>query len=183
MKPQPALDTFSVRTIDGRPASLGDYRGKVLLIVNVASKCGMTPQYGVLEAMYEKYQGRGLEVLGFPANDFEEQEPGTNAEIQDFCRSNYGVKFPMFEKIAVVGPNQHPLYRHLTDSEPKTQMRPGKDYEEILKGYGITRAKNNDILWNFEKFLVNREGRVIGRFSPDMSPDDPIILGAIEAAL
>jgi glutathione peroxidase len=175
---------FSAKQINGKPATLGDYQGKVLLIVNVASKCGLTPQYNALEKIYEKYRGQGLEVLGFPANEFGSQEPGSNTEIQEFCTLNFGVKFPMFEKIVVKGEGQHPLYKFLTEEKPEAQQKEGApSFEEKLKGHGITRAQKNDILWNFEKFLTNREGEVIARFSPDIPPDDPMILKAIEAAL
>lgn len=175
---------FAVKKIDGAPATLGDYKGKVLLIVNVASKCGLTPQYDALEKIYEKYHEKGLSVLGFPANEFGSQEPGTNAEIQEFCRSNFGAQFPMFEKIVVKGAGQHPLYKFLTETKPEAQLKAGApSFEEKLKGYGITREKKNDILWNFEKFLVNRQGEVVARFSPDITPDDPMVTKAIESLL
>lgn len=174
---------FQIKKIDGAPARLADYRGRVLLVVNVASKCGLTPQYEGLEKIYEKYHEQGLEVLGFPANEFGAQEPGSNAEIQEFCRSNFGVKFPMFEKIVVKGDGQHPLYRYLTDVKPQAQVKAGTDFEGKLKGYGVTRERPNDILWNFEKFLIGRDGRVIARFNPDIAPDDAMVTGAVEQAL
>jgi glutathione peroxidase len=174
---------FSVRRIDGTDAKLKEYGGKVLLIVNVASKCGLTPQYDALEKVHEKYHDQGFEVLGFPANEFGAQEPGSNAEIQEFCRANFGVKFPMFEKIVVKGDGQHPLYAFLTTTKPEIETPADPAFEAKLKGYGITRANKNDILWNFEKFLVNREGRIAARFNPDVTPDDPVITKAIEAAL
>lgn len=174
---------FEVKRINGANATMGDYKGKVLLIVNVASKCGLTPQYEALEKMYEQYHERGLEVLGFPANEFGAQEPGTNTEIQEFCTMNFGVKFPMFEKVVVKGQGQHPLFKYLTDTKPEAMLKQGSTFEEKLKSYGMNREKKQDILWNFEKFLVNRDGQVIARFAPDVTPDDPMITKAIEAAL
>lgn len=174
---------FSVKRINGASATLNDYHGKVLLIVNVASKCGLTPQYDALEKQYEKYHEKGFEILGFPANEFGAQEPGSNNEIQEFCQSKFGIKFPMFEKLVVKGEGQHPLYQFLTDKKPKAISGDGPSFEEKLKGYGITREKKSDILWNFEKFLIDRSGGVIARFSPDLTPDDPLITNAIEMAL
>ncbi len=174
---------FSVNRIDGNKISLSDFKGKVALIVNVASKCGLTPQYEALEKIYSKYYEKGFEVLGFPANEFGAQEPGTNTEIQQFCTMNFGVKFPMFEKIVVKGEGQHPLYRFLTDTKPDAQLANGNAFEEKLKTYGVNREKKNDILWNFEKFLINRNGEVVARFAPDVTPDDALVTKAIEAAL
>jgi glutathione peroxidase len=183
--PANVYDT-QVRKINGQDAALKDYAGKVLLIVNVASKCGLTPQYDGLEKTYEKYHDKGFEVLAFPANEFGAQEPGSNEEIQEFCRSSFGVKFPLFEKIVVKGPEQHPLYKLLVQAQPKA--RPGLattdgDFEKKLAGYGIKRENPSDILWNFEKFLINRRGQVVARFSPDVTPDDPELLKAIETEL
>ena len=178
-----AIYNFSVTKIDGKPATLGDYKGKVLLIVNVASKCGLTPQYDALEKMYEQYHERGLEILGFPANEFGAQEPGTNTEIQEFCRSNFGIKFPMFQKIVVKGAGVHPLYKFLTSEKPAAVLPAGPSFEEKLAGHGIKREIKSEILWNFEKFLVDRKGNVVQRFSPDMTPDDATVTKAIEAAL
>lgn len=172
-----------VQKITGEAASLGDFKGKVLLVVNVASKCGLTPQYEALEKIYELYSGRGLVITGFPANDFKSQEPGTEAEIQTFCTTNYGVKFPMFSKIAVVGPNKHPLYTALITAQPKAVSVSEVPFREKLKGYGIEALPEPELLWNFEKFLVSRTGEVVQRFSPDTAPDDPVLLAAIEAEL
>ncbi len=174
---------FAALKINGNDTNLSAFKGKVCLIVNVASKCGLTPQYEALEKIFETYHEKGFEVLGFPANEFEGQEPGTNAEIQEFCKMNFGVKFPMFQKIVVKGEGQHPLYRFLTAVKPDAQKPSGEDFEEKLKGYGINRERKADILWNFEKFLIGRNGQVLARFSPDMKPDDSVILKAIEAAL
>jgi glutathione peroxidase len=155
---------FRVEDIDGRPVSLEQYRGKVLLIVNVASRCGYTYQYEGLEALYKEYSGRGLVVLGFPANDFLGQEPGSNEKIKEFCTLNYGVTFPMFAKIHVKGRGAHPLYRFLTD--PLTNPR--------FAGR---------ITWNFNKFLVGRDGTVLARFRTQEEPGSEAVRRAIEEAL
>ena len=177
-----------VATIAGEPATLAAYRGKVLLVVNVASKCGLTPQYDALEKLYDRFKDRGLVVLGFPANDFGAQEPGSNDEIATFCRASFGVNFPMFSKIAVTGPGIHPLYKTLIDAEPKATGPTRESFRERLNGF---LSKNSfpptnpepGILWNFEKFLIGRDGTVVARFSPEVVPDDPAIVAAIEAAL
>lgn len=171
---------IAVNRIDGTPVSLGDYKGQVLLIVNVASKCGLTPQYDGLEKLYETYGDRGFAVLGFPANEFAGQEPGSNAEIQDFCRLNFGVKFPMFEKIAVKGKDRHALYDYLTSAMPA----PGKkDFKAGLLKLFSQPKEQGDITWNFEKFLVSRQGEVVARFAPTTTPTDPDLLAAIEREL
>ena len=169
--------------ISGEAASLGDFKGKVLLVVNVASKCGLTPQYEALEKVYEQYRGRGLVVAGFPANDFKSQEPGSEAEILAFCTTNYGVQFPLFSKIKVVGPEKHPLYKELIAAQPKAVSASEVSFREKLKGYGIETLPEPEILWNFEKFLVSRSGEVVRRFSPETEPDDPALIAAIEAEL
>jgi glutathione peroxidase len=155
---------FKLKNIDGKEVDLGTYKGKVVLIVNVASQCGLTPQYEGLEALREKYSDKGLVILGFPANEFGKQEPGTDEEIKGFCTDNYGVKFPMFSKIVVKGDGMHPLYQFLTskDSNPKFA---------------------GDISWNFEKFLVDRQGNVVARFLPRVSPGSPDLVKAVEAEL
>lgn len=158
------LHDFTMNTIDGHEQSLRAYEGKAVLVVNVASKCGLTPQYEGLERLYDTYGDRGFAVLGFPCNQFGAQEPGTEAEIQQFCTSNYGVRFPMFSKIDVNGEGAHPLYRWL-ESEPTQPDGPG------------------DIKWNFAKFLVGKDGRVIARFSPTVAPESPELASAIERAL
>ncbi len=174
---------FAVKKIDGKDSKLQDYKGKVLLVVNVASECGLTPQYEALEKIYEKYHNKGFEILAFPANEFGAQEPGTNGQIHDFCVSKFGVKFPMFEKIVVKGEGQHPLYTFLTNEKPDARLVDGDKFELDLKNYGFSRADKKDILWNFEKFLIGKNGEVIERFSPDMTPDNNIITQAIEAQL
>ena len=172
-----------LRRIDGTATSLADFDGRVLLIVNVASKCGLTPQYEALEALYEQRRDQGLEILGFPANNFGGQEPGTHEEIVEFCTVNYGVQFPMFEKISVKGDDQHPLYTGLIDAQPRAADKAGSDFKEKLAGYGITPDKDTDVLWNFEKFLIGRNGAVVGRFSPDVTPEDDLLKDAIEREL
>lgn len=174
MKP---LYEIPLQRIDGKKTTLADYAGKVLLIVNVASKCGKTPQYDGLEKLYGTYRDKGLVVLGFPANDFDGQEPGTDAEIQEFCRSIYGVDFPMFSKIAVRGSEQNPLYRTLTDVQPQRTL------PESPKPEVAAKRADKDVRWNFEKFLVSRKGDVVGRFDPDVVPLDKILVSAVEREL
>ena len=174
------IQEVPVTRIDGTRASLGDYAGKVMLIVNVASKCGLTPQYDGLEALYRTYRDRGFVVLGFPANDFAGQEPGTEAEIDAFCRSTYGVEFPMFAKIAVTGTEKHPLYKSLIAARPAAEF---KQDSALLKRLPQREAEPGGIHWNLEKFLVGRDGAVVGRFAPDTKPQDETILRAVEAAL
>jgi glutathione peroxidase len=157
-----ALADIPVKTIKGDDASLADYAGKALLVVNVASQCGLTPQYEGLEKLYRDYKDDGLVVLGFPANDFAGQEPGSNEEIATFCTTNFGVDFPMFEKITVKGEDKHPLYTELIAESD---------------------SPDAEVAWNFEKFLVSRDGHVVKRFSPRTAPDDPDLIAAIEATL
>ncbi|WP_431823850.1 glutathione peroxidase [Burkholderia sp. F1] len=167
--------------IDGTPTTLRPFEGKVLLVVNVASKCGLTSQYEGLEALYEDKREHGLEVLAFPANNFKGQEPGTNDEIHAFCTATFGVKFPLFSKISVAGDDQHPLYRALTQAQP--QATDDGPFRERLKGYGIEPNPAPDVLWNFEKFLVARDGTVVARFAPDVGADNPALVAAIDAEL
>lgn len=162
--PEKSVYEFTMKDIDGKDVKLDNYKGKVSLIVNTASKCGLTPQYEGLQALYDKYKDKGFVILGFPANNFMGQEPGTEKEIKDFCTLKYNVTFPMFSKISVKGTDQHPFYTYLTNKE----SNPGFD---------------GDITWNFEKFLVGKDGKVIARFSPKTKPDDPKIAEAIEKAL
>ncbi len=157
-----SLYDIPVRDIDGKSTTLAPYRGQVVLIVNVASECGYTPQYRGLEALYRKFQGQGLVILGFPCNQFGGQEPGSNAQIKQFCTSTYQVSFPLFEKIEVNGPGRHPLYVALAG---KTSPFPG------------------DITWNFNKFLIGRDGRILERFDSDAEPESPPVVKAIAAAL
>ncbi|MET0362593.1 MAG: glutathione peroxidase [Sphingobium sp.] len=177
-----AIQDIALKTIKGEDASLNDYAGKVLLVVNVASKCGLTPQYEGLEKLYRDYRDRGLVVLGFPANDFKEQEPGSNDEIASFCTTNFGVDFPMFEKLVATGPDKHPLYAKLTEAMPE-KYGDAQQWRDRLKGFGIDATEDPEVLWNFEKFLIDRSGNVVGRFSPQIAPEDPALVSAIEAAL
>ena len=158
-----ALD-FQVETIEGKQVDLTSYRGKVVLVVNVASRCGLTPQYTGLQGLYEKYQDDGLVILGFPCNQFAGQEPGSNREILEFCTAKYDVTFPMFSKVDVNGENATPLYKYLTSQDVKP-------------------AGTGDISWNFEKFLIDRQGKLVHRFSPRTKPTDAEVVGAIEATL
>lgn len=177
------VHNFNVKKIDGTDYNLKELQGQVLLLVNVASKCGLTPQYEGLEKLYRQYQDQGLAVLGFPANEFAGQEPGSNDEIQEFCRMNYGVGFPMFEKIVVKGEGQHPLYQFLTEAKPDAKLKSDSKLLPRLKEKGLLTGKENDIKWNFEKFLVNKKGEVVDRFSPDIDPMDPMIISAVEREL
>ncbi len=156
--PDPAYFFIPFNTISGEPRSLADYSGKVLLIVNVASECGYTYQYEGLEKLYETYKDRGLIVIGFPANNFAKQEPGTNEEIATFCKSKYGVKFPMMAKISVKGDDLHPLYAYLRTQPDSTA----------------------DLTWNFNKFLIDRHGKVVARYGQKVKPEDPALVGKIE---
>jgi glutathione peroxidase len=157
---QKEIDQIPFRLMDGSETTLAAYRGKVLLLVNVASQCGLTPQYEGLERLYAAKRADGLEVIGFPANDFGAQEPGSNDEIAQFCSTTYGVDFPLAEKISVKGAGRHPLYAALTRAQPAAHDAA-------------------DVLWNFEKFLVSRDGRVVARFNPDVTPEDPLVQAAI----
>jgi glutathione peroxidase len=159
-----SIHDLELPRLNGKPQSLSDYAGKVVLAVNVASKCGFTPQYAGLEALYERYGDRGFVVLGFPSNQFFRQEPGTAEEIQEFCRVNYGVTFPLFAKLDVKGPGQHTLY-------------------SILSDFPDDAGKAGNVAWNFEKFLIGRDGRVVGRFRSKVTPEDPRLVEAIEALL
>jgi glutathione peroxidase len=163
-KPASSPLDYTVKSIDGKNVKLAKYRGKVVLIVNVASKCGLTPQYAGLQAAYEKYRKQGFVVLGFPANEFNGQEPGTDAEIKQFCSTTYRVTFPMFSKVVVKGDGQAPLYRFLTSKETNPDLA-------------------GDIEWNFAKFLVGRDGKVVARFRPRTAPADPALVTAIEEQL
>ena len=172
-----------VRSISGADSSLAEFKGKVVLIVNVASKCGLTPQYEGLENLYKQYREQGLVVAGFPSNDFAGQEPGTNEEIQSFCTTNFGVEFPLFDKIPVVGKFKHPLYAALIEEQPKAVSTARIPFAENLKKYGIAPNEEPDVLWNFEKFLVSRSGKVVQRFSPDTEPSNPVLIEAIQSQL
>jgi glutathione peroxidase len=178
-----AIENIRFRRMDGTQATLADYRGKVLLLVNVASKCGLTPQYEGLERLFEKKRDDGLVVIGFPANDFGAQEPGSNEEIAEFCSMTFNVAFPLAQKVSVKGPDQHPLYAALTAAQPEAVDPQQGAMLTKLEGYGFKRGNPSDILWNFEKFLIGRDGQVVARFNPDVTPDDPRLVGAVEQAL
>jgi glutathione peroxidase len=175
------LYDIPLKTIDGAPATLADYKGKVLLVVNVASKCGLTPQYEGLEALYREKRDQGLVVLGFPANNFGAQEPGSDPEIAEFCSLTYDVDFPMFSKISVKGEDRHPLYDVLVAAKPKAEGV--ESMREKLAKYGVPAGADSDVLWNFEKFVVGKDGQVVARFSPDIAPGDERIASVIDAAL
>jgi glutathione peroxidase len=162
--PAKSIYDFTMNSIDGQPVNLSSYKGKVVLLVNVASKCGFTPQYAGLETLYEKYKGRGFVIVGVPANNFAQQEPGTNAEIKTFCSRKYNVTFPMMAKVSVLGDDKTPLYVFLTDKSANPKV-------------------GGDIKWNFTKFLFDRQGRPVARFEPAVTPDSPEVTAAIEAAL
>ena len=178
----PGIQDIPLRTIDGEETSLGDYAGQVLLVVNVASKCGLTPQYQALESTYTAHRARGFAVLGFPCNQFLAQEPGQEAEIAAFCQATYGVDFPLFAKIEVNGPGRHPLYTALTQAIPEARINPDGTLRERLAKRGVNPGPG-EILWNFEKFLISRQGAVVARFAPDVAPDDPLVTDAIAAEL
>lgn len=178
---QKTLFDIAVNKIDGTAATLAEYRGQVLLMVNVASQCGLTPQYEALEKLHEDYRECGFAVLGFPANDFAAQEPGSNEEIATFCTSIYGVQFPMHAKIAVTGDDQHALYAHLTRAQPLTSDR--ATTEAMLRQYHIEPTAAPEVVWNFEKFLVGRDGQVIARYAPTTTPDAAELVAAIEKAI
>ena len=170
-----------VKTIQGNDTTLNQYQGKVLLIVNTASKCGLTPQYEGLEKLYKEKKDQGLEILGFPANNFLAQEPGSDEEIQEFCSLNYQVNFPLFSKISVAGEDKHPLYQTLTQAIPE-RMGEGPWWKDLVD-YGLTPNPKPEVLWNFEKFLINKNGEVVARFAPDITADDARIVDAVNAAL
>lgn len=176
------LYEIPVKTIDGTETNLGEYKDKVLLVVNVASKCGLTPQYEGLQKLYGEYQAQGFEVLGFPANNFMGQEPGTEEEIKDFCDTNYSVTFPLFSKISVKGDDQHQLYHYLTETKPETDVNDG-GLEEKLKGFGSVRSKPSEVLWNFEKFLIGKDGSIAARFAPDVTAADERLVAKLEEEL
>ncbi len=177
------LYQIPLKTLDGTATTLDAWRDRVLLVVNVASRCGLTAQYEQLESLHKAFQERGFSVLGFPCNQFLEQEPGTNEEIQTFCSTTYGVTFPLFDKTDVNGVQRHPLYQALVNAQPEAERPEGSGFLERMIAKGRAPAEPGDILWNFEKFLIDKQGNVIARFSPDMAPDAPQVLKRIEQAL
>lgn len=180
---QQTLTAIDVTTIDGQTVPFRQWIGEVLLVVNVASACGLTPQYAQLESLYRQYHEQGFAVLGFPCNQFLGQEPGNEAEIRHFCDTHYGVTFPLFSKIDVNGEHRHPLYAVLTADAPTAHFPEGSGFLERMISKGRGPQHPGDILWNFEKFLIDRHGHVLQRFSPDTQPDDPELVAALTAAL
>ncbi|WP_447881339.1 glutathione peroxidase [Serratia fonticola] len=178
-----SIYAIPLQTIENQSTTLNAYAGKVLLVVNVASECGLTKQYEGLEKLYETWREQGFAVLGFPSNEFLGQEPGSNEEILAFCRGTFGVQFPMFAKIEVNGEGRHPLYRELIAAQPQAVAPEGSGFLERMSSKGRAPKHTGDILWNFEKFLIGRDGTVIQRFSPDMTPEDPQVSEAIKQAL
>jgi glutathione peroxidase len=176
-----SLYDIPLSRIDGAKTSLAAFRGKVLLVVNVASECGLTPQYEGLQNLYAAKRAQGLEILGFPANNFGAQEPGTEAEIAAFCTTKFGVEFPMFEKISVLGSDRHPLYDALVAAQPKAEGT--EAMRKSLVEWGEKPGADSDLLWNFEKFVIGRDGTVLARFSPDITPDDPRLGKVLDRAL
>jgi glutathione peroxidase len=178
------LQEVVLRRIDGSETRLAEFRGDVLLVVNVASQCGLTPQYSGLQSLYERYRDQGFAVMGFPANQFGAQEPGTNDEIAQFCETQFSVSFPLFEKIVVKGEGRHPLYDELVAAQPQARQKADTQLEARLESKGLLGERQpDDILWNFEKFIVGRNGEVVARFAPDVAPDDSALIETIEAEL
>lgn len=177
------LYEIPVRKIDGTDTNLSEYKNKVLLVVNVASKCGLTPQYNGLQKLYSEYRSQGFEILGFPSNDFMGQELGTESEIKEFCDTNYNVDFPLFTKISVNGEERHPLYQSLIDAHPETDVNNGDNWLNGLIKFGHKHLNETDVLWNFEKFIVDKNGAVVARIAPDVVPDDPRLIEKIEEEL
>lgn len=165
---------FKALSNKGVETDLAQYEGKVMMIVNTASKCGFTPQYDGLEALYQKYKDQGLIIIGFPCDQFAHQEPGNDAEIEEFCRINHGVTFPLMKKIDVNGQNEHPLFTYLKEVAPKEEYKglKAKATQKMLKTISKSVEKESDILWNFTKFLINRDGSVIKRYAPTVTPND-----------
>lgn len=178
-----SLYDIGLQALDGQPTTLAPYQGEVLLIVNVASKCGLTPQYTALQALHERFSGRGLRVLGFPCNDFAGQEPGSEEEIRTFCDTNYQITFPLFGKLNINSAPRHALYAALIAALPQTQGSGDSKLRDTLTQHKLLPKEATDVMWNFEKFLVGRDGKPLARFAPDVTPDDAALVQAIEAAL
>jgi len=178
-----AFHDLKLRALDGQELPLAPYKGKVVLVVNVASRCGLTPQYEQLENIQKAWEKDGFTVLGFPCNQFLGQEPGSEEEIKTFCSTTYGVTFPLFSKVDVNGEHRHPLYQKLVEAAPQAVAPEGSGFYERMASKGRAPQNDGDILWNFEKFLLSADGQTIQRFSPDMAPNDPLLLAAIKGAL
>ena len=176
-----ALVDIPFRKMDGSVGALSDYAGHVVLVVNVASRCGLTPQYGALQRLYDARHVDGLTILGFPANDFANEEPGDDGEIAEFCSTQYSVTFPVLSKISVVGEGAHPLYRAMREQVPTAEGK--AEFRESLRSHGLTPTEDPEILWNFEKFVIGKNGSVVARFAPAVTPDHPHLLAAIDTEL
>ncbi|MFD2673501.1 glutathione peroxidase [Marinicrinis sediminis] len=176
-----SIYSYTFTSINGEPVSLNDYKEKVLIVVNTASKCGFTPQYSDLQKLYERYQGQGLEIIGFPCNQFDEQEPGSQSEVQEFCSIHYGVTFPLSEKVKVKGTQAHPLFAYLTEKAPFEGFDMTKISSKMLVSFLEEKypenLKGDDVKWNFTKFIINQQGDVVGRYEPTTEPLDmePVI--------
>jgi glutathione peroxidase len=178
-----SLYDIPLRRLDGEAATLAEYRGRVLLIVNLASKCGLTPQYAALQRMHTSYAERGLSVLGFPCNDFAAQEPGAEADIRAFCDTHYSVTFPLFGKVNINSAPRHALYAQLIAAQPVSHSSASGELTQALAKHGLLPKQEGDVLWNFEKFLIGRDGEIRARFAPDVTPEDPALVAEIESAL
>lgn len=172
-----------LQSLDGTNVTLAAYKGQVMLIVNVASNCGLTPQYTGLQSLHDRFLSQGLQVLGFPCNDFAGQEPGSEDEIRDFCDTNYHVSFPLFAKLRINSAPRHPLYATLIAAQPQATPAGESKLHETLGKHGLLPKGETDVMWNFEKFLIGRDGAVVARFAPDVAPDDAGLISAIERAL
>jgi glutathione peroxidase len=181
MQTNQTMGAIALSRPDGSQATLSDYAGKVVLVVNVASKCGLTPQYAGLEQLYREQAAQGLEILGFPSGNFREQEFDTDSEIGQFCQHNYGVSFPVMSKVSVAGDDQHPLYASLTNT--LREAAGADEFRVMMAKHQVDVADAPGVMWNFEKFLVNRRGKLVGRFAPHIAADDPRLIAAIDGAL
>lgn len=177
------LHDIPVQTLEGTTTTLGAWKGQVLLLVNVASKCGLTPQYAGLQALHDRFHARGLTVLGAPCNDFAGQEPGSEDEIRSFCDTSYQVSFPLLAKLRINSEPRHPLYAALIAAQPQATPSGNPKLHDTLAQHGLLPKRETDVMWNFEKFLVGRDGTVRARFAPDVTPEDPALVAAVESAL
>lgn len=172
-----------LQALDGANTSLAPFKGQVILVVNVASKCGLTPQYAGLQALHDRFHHRGLQVTGFPCNDFAGQEPGSEGEIRDFCDTEYHVNFPLFSKLRINSEPHHPLYAALIAAQPQALASGDSLLRDTLTKHQLLPKGDTDVMWNFEKFLIDRNGTVVARFAPDVTPNDARLISAIEDAL
>ena len=179
----PSIFDIPLQALDGSDTSLAPFKGQVILVVNVASKCGLTPQYAGLQALYDRFHRRGLQVTGFPCNDFGGQEPGSAGEIRDFCDTEYHVNFPLFAKLRINSEPRHPLYAALIAAQSQALASGDPLLRDTLTKHQLLPKAETDVMWNFEKFLIDRSGAVVARFAPDVAPDDARLTSAIEDAL